>query len=67
VMSRCQSLGQRRLGGVKSCERSGHGLPLCHRLETMDVGGEGCAFVMRRNEEISDCRLYRYEALQASR
>ena len=31
------------------------GIPLRHGADAMNVGGEGRAFPMRRNEQISEC------------
>jgi hypothetical protein len=33
---------------------AGHRIPLRHRADPMNVDGEGCAFLVRRDEEISD-------------
>ena len=65
-MSRCLiKVGTGRLSETSGgC--AGHGFPLRHCADPMDVDGEDRVFLVRGGEEISECLKDRYEPLQAA-
>lgn len=51
--------GTRRISGSRC-----YGIPLCESLEPVEVSAESCAFVAGLDEQISQCRDNRNEALK---